>query len=504
MWLLLACVGPGPEPDAEPTRQRVWVEFSDDGARFTADCLSEPTIDATPKWLIDGVDGNPDALDCSTAVACSLNGQLSEASRPNEQFELVLRAEPIGDALLCDITCGQASDGAYALDWDGHPGALLWPQARAESNTCTAVGAIQASLVVEVGPADSVSVVELNGLGGDFGFAVAAEDVDADGAADLVFGAPKLGEPTYAGQVFVVSGLALGVPSVEVIEPLYEGEGVAAYAGWSVASADIDDDGAAEVLVGAPGDGALAYRGGAAHLVAGDGTPLESWLGPMTTGWAAVDVAARPDALIAGAYGVDEAAGAAYSLLDHGLDEALVRGDVEEAYVGLAVDFVGDTDGDGLDEWAAGAPGVDAVALVSGDEVDWLEGPEASLYGWDVAGVGDFDGDGLDDVLVAAPGTDQVWIGDLTLAHDARSVAGHGDQDLDGHTELLLGVPNEGSVWLVHADGTERSMTRERQFGWSLTSVPDLDGDGLDEVLIGALENDDGLQPSVLWMSPQD
>ena len=502
MWWQLACSQPEPPPPALVPEQ-VWVEFDDEGTRFVAYCRSDPTIDAEPEWLVDGAPGTPDELECRTAVACSLGGRLSEAYRPDEQFDAVLRARAIEDALLCEVTCGTHADAAFDIGWDGRPGALLWPQARAEQNTCQAEGPVTVEIVVEAGPASAIEEIELHGPGGDFGFALGHGDVDGDGARDLAIGAPKAGEMTYAGQLFVLSGLELGVPTVEVTEPVFEGGAVAAYVGWSVAASDLDDDGLDELLVGAPGSGELAHRGGAAHLLSG-GEVSESWYGPVTYGWGAVDVAATSEVLIAGAYGVEDNAGAAYSLLSSGLDEAFVNGDVATGYLGLAVAFAGDTDGDGLDEWAAGAPGADAVALVEEEDIDWLFGPAGSYFGWDVAGVGDFDGDGLDDVLVAAPLADQAWVGDRSIDIDARSVAGHGDQDGDGHTELLLGEPGQGTVWMVHDDGTLVSLQKGENFGWSVLSVPDLDGDGLDEILVGALDDDDGPQPSILWMSPQD
>jgi len=492
---LLACARPepAPEPRAE-VPDRVWVEFADEGDGYTAACRSDPPMVGEVRWLVDGEEREPTGLGCRTAVACELDGWLSEASRPDEQFDLVLRASAQGEALLCRVTCGVLADEDFELSWDGRPGPLLWPQARAEVNTCVAEGPITASLEVRPGPAEAITHVELLGPEGDFGFALAAGDTDGDGALDLVLGAPKAGSSTYAGQVLRIGGSALGVESVEVSEVLYEGGAVADYAGWSVAMADPDADGLDEVLVGAPGHSSVAHRGGMVLLL---DEAITEWIGGETYGWAGVDVALSTEAL-AGAYGVDEERGAAYLLGD--LSTPLIEGSVAAEYLGLAVDFAGDTDGDGLDEVVVGAPGQARVALVD-DEVRWLTGDADSAFGWDVAGLGDFDGDGLDDVAVAAPAQDAGWVGELRIDLDARSVAAFGDQDEDGFAELLLGEPNAGTAWIVHSDGTWIPLESEvENAGWAVLGVPDLDGDGQAEVLVGALE----ATTATLWMSPHD
>ena len=490
LWLLACPEPPAPGP---VTPERVWVSFSDDGERYTAHCNSEPAVDAEPEWLVDGEDREPTGLECRTAVACSLMGFQSEAVRPDEQFELVLRAEPREDSLVCTVSCGTEADAAYALSWDGRPGALLWPQARLEENTCRAEGALTAELVVAAGPAEALLEVELHGPEGDLGFAVDAADIDGDGVVELLLGAPKAGSPTYAGQVFALSARDLGVRSVELATPLFEGGQAAEYAGWSLsASGD-------RLLVGSPGLGELAHRGGAVHLFEGT-RAAETWPGPLTYAWAGVDVLAAEGGLLAGAYGVDEDRGAAYQLDLGGFEAELVAGSEPEDYLGLAVAEAGDLDGDGLDEWAVGAPGAGRVALV-GAELSWLEGPEDSYFGWDVAGIGDFDGDGLDDLAVAAPLADAVFVGALELDLDGRAVAAHGDQDADGHAELLVGEPGTATAWVVHHDGTRVGLSREGYLGWSISSVPDLDGDGLAEVLVGQSDGE-ARQPAVLWMSP--
>ncbi|MCP4806947.1 MAG: hypothetical protein GY913_20460 [Proteobacteria bacterium] len=479
IWLL-ACPEPQPAGDsvAPLVPETVWVEFDDVGDGFEARCVSDPEVDAEPEWLIDG---EPRELardiDCDTAVACSLEGRLSEAYRPREQFDRVLRMQPVDDALLCVVACGVLADESVDVGWDEGAGPLLWPQRQGGERTCRAG---DSSLIVDTPELDAVETVVLDGqVGEELGFSIAAGDLDLDGAVDIVVGVPKADAPTtYAGAVLVLPGALLGRPEIpEVATTRTLGLGTADYLGWSV---EVHDG---QVLAGAPGDSRLAHRGGSVQLLGED-----EWVGDHVLGWAGTDVAFGAAGMLAGAYGADDDAGASYLIEQVGLDEPSLAGD-PDSLLGLSVSWVGDLDGDGLDEWATGAPGAARVAVV-GDEVTWIDGPADSYFGWDVAGVGDHDGDGLDDLLVAAPLTDQAFLGEVAYTIDARTVAPGGDTDGDGRPELLLGEPGTGTVWRLHSDGTEESWTApdptgSGSFGWAVRAIGDLDGDGTTELLVG-------------------
>jgi hypothetical protein len=166
-------------------------------------------------------------------------------------------------------------------------------------------------------------------------------------------------------------------------------------------------------------------------------------------------------------------------------------------YLGHAVAFVGDVSGDGVPDIATGVRGDDvgdesaagSVVIFSGDTgavIRKILNPDARTqdeFGFAVVGLEDVDGDTVPDLAVAA-------IGDDTLI-------GSGS----GSISVISGADGSSVRTLVIPGGAANA-----NLGTSLARIADLDGDGLDDILAGAPGVDDPLPNSgvVVALSPRD
>lgn len=334
----------------------------------------------------------------------------------------------------------------------------------------------------------------------------AAGDVNDDGYDDVAIGAwgQQVGD-WLTGAVYVFEGWGAARASVEDAFAQLQGGHDGDRAGWSLSAAgDTDGDGLADLLVGAPYDNAPLEDSGAAFLVRGPivGTlPLEDAIqvegeakwdlagiavagGGDTNGDGLTDIAvgamcALGSAFQSGMAYVVEGPVSSSSLADA---DGIRLGLVENGYAGSAVAWM-DADQDGLSDLVVGAPlegsaGGGAVYLVQGpvEGEEDLSGAMAVLQGdqppnsagASVSAAGDVNGDGQQDLVVGAPTTNNIdaggaWVvfgpmsGTLALSTSAAllsgeakgdnagaSVAGVGDVDGDGLDDLLVGSPYHG------------------------------------------------------------
>jgi len=204
---------------------------------------------------------------------------------------------------------------------------------------------------------------------------------------------------------------------------------------------------------------------------------------------------------------------------------ANVKGPEGAGLFGASVAEWVDFDGDGVRDFAVGAPGqwhaaptapglAGAVFVCSGKTAAVLARfpgvAPGDGFGFELSNAHDLDRDGRDDLLVGASGAGKAYIlsgkdgkellrvgGGSPDTAFGEAVAGIGDVDGDGVPDFAVGACLESGAGRVHLfsgkDGKELRMISplvgdyERTFfGNSIASAGDLDSDGRPDLLIGA------------------
>ena len=350
--------------------------------------------------------------------------------------------------------------------------------------------------------ADAVYVGESAGerAGGAVAF---AGDVNGDGWDDLLIG--RYAADTGVGAYVVFGSDAPSSTSLSSADAVFAMEAPEDYAGDSVAGAgDVNGDGFDDLLIGAPGNSDVANGSGAVYLVLGDVGFTSANLG---------SAAAQYSGAFSAAYVGYEVAGAGDVNGDH-YDDVLISAYYNEDLTSSPVHLV----------LGSSAP---ESALLSEENIQYLEEATASSSIAHPAGVGDTNGDGLADVVIgvgdAGPGNypgaaylvlgtespatmglssaDAEWTGGADLDFAGGAVAGGGDVNADGYADvfvgatgagvdtgevyLLLGSPTPASKPLASADATFIGSV-SATIGHNLANAGDVDADGLDDTLLGS------------------
>jgi hypothetical protein len=407
-------------------------------------------------------------------------------------------------------------------------------------------------------PGNADALLESNQAGAAMGASVAAADVDGDGYSDVIVAASDYGSLEGAAFVYHGSGSGVGGGSPGnadgVIHTTQSNSRLT-----DVASAgDVNGDGFEDVIVasfgynlGEAAEGiALVFHGGGGGLGnrnPGNADALfqtdQDFAGVgSVTGAGDVDADGYADVLI-GSYLYDAGEsneGAVFLLLGGpgGVGNATpatadttLDSDEITARLGFSVAGLGDVDGDGFSDVAAGAPffgtpneGAAFVYLggnpgiVDGDPATAATGLESNVAGsagdgWSAASAGDVNGDGYDDAIVAANQT-IIGLGSVHVFHGTAagipdgdpttatttltapslgvSAAGAGDVNGDGYDDVIVGgggsFPSDvafifhGGPFGIPSGGTGvadavLNGTTSAAFGFSVAGAGDVNGD---------------------------
>lgn len=514
----LACIRPGGfvanEEDCNDSSSNIHpakIEICGDGVDNDCDGIDSKCLDVTVDQDVDGfsisdgdcddlndrvfpgagefldsVDNDCDGLTQTIAVTSGNSNFLGEAAEDQAGFRVARAGDVNGDGF------GDFLIGAPFHDAGGTDAGKVY----------LLYGGDNLSVGLSLADADAFLVGEA--AGDHFGHTVTGTgDVDKDGFADFLIGAPG---PSKVYLILGGEGLTGGLsPSI-----VYTGD-PSSESGASISGAgDVNGDGLADFLIGAPGSTSSA---GKTHLIFGSSTP----------------------------------SGGALDTASH----AIFIGETAGSRSGSSLSS-GDINGDGFSDLLIGAPTFDNGGFGSGKtyliygtpalagpinlsaSVGFTDDPANNLSGSAVSATGDINHDGLDDILIGSPGfgnsSGKIGLiygrplpfagGSLPTVADAQFFGGTGssaglsldtagDVNGDGCDDLLIGAPSDatdtGRAWLVHGGGTGCSRPLitgifnlassdftfvgaqlKAKSGFSVAILGDVNGDGSIDLLIGS------------------
>jgi len=350
---------------------------------------------------------------------------------------------------------------------------------------------------------------EGNQDGAEYGFRIAIGNFNGDDYDDLLVGAHSYDNGTTdEGMVFLYDGSENGLEVAESWTAESNQGNWPIFGGGGLAAGDVNGDGYDDIMIGAY---QWDFDGGAGHDNEG-------------RAWVYFGSASGPDGTADWTYSTASTGSffgfciAAGDINNDGYDDMVIGAEAQsngESYEGKAYIFNGSASG------PSASP-------------DWsTESNQANaLYGYSAA-CSDVNGDGYDDVLIGAKdyangqaaegkmflyygsssgaSTSADWTYECNQANASLGVAAStaGDVNNDGYEDVLFsahlydnGNTNEGIVYLFYgsstglastADWTQEGNQDNAHFGWlGVKGGGDVNGDGYDDVVIGAPRYDNG------------
>ncbi len=400
-----------------------------------------------------------------------------------------------------------------------------------------------------------------------------AGDVNDDGYADVIIGAPSNDDAgDNAGKVYAYHGSSSGIANLPTM--VFRGFDDSDQFGYSLSNAgDVNADGYADILIGSFDNIEAGQNYGSAYLYHGGSRGLDgaaSWIGcgegageyygATVADAGDVDGDGYADVLV-GAYYSSRASnngGCAYlyqyktEIVVQKMDLWQVIGEEDNDRLGNSLASAGDVNGDGCDDVILGSAHNDEAGDQAGkaylylgsssglhDTEDWNDTGEStySRFGDSVACAGAVNGDGFDDVIIGASyhdsyaGSAYVYYGSrsgLSSSYDwsytqpanydylGRVVSGAGDVNGDGYDDVIVGAwgndtggTQAGAAYVFHGsasglgsspDWSQYGSDAGDTFGRYVSSAGDVNNDGYHDVLVGAPDYETGGADGAAYM----